>query len=328
MYLDTGTERIAVGGGGATFYYSKTVIRDGYDGKTWTLSYDELEDNGARPKINDLLINEDGHFLRVVNFDDNNIYTSIVSVSGVAGGGGGSAGYSLKFAYNDVREKYFAENEENAYISFTISQYPPQEGNKISSIGVYMIGDSPTPIEILRDNTEREFDKKITLNLAKYLNQFKKGQATQLYIQVTDYANNRFEFTNYPYYINIVTLSIQSTMDNILAVEDDDTLIVTCATVGQNGLPKITVHYDVTQEDGTPMFSKTQSQNTPGEVPDMYLVFEKEHMTFHGVCNLSIYADITIVDNDRNHTITSNIINYKIIHYYTGGLPEPILCVL
>ena len=72
MYLDTGTERIAVGGGGATFYYSKTVIRDGYDGKTWTLSYDELEDKGARPKINDLLINEDGHFLRVVNFDDNN----------------------------------------------------------------------------------------------------------------------------------------------------------------------------------------------------------------------------------------------------------------
>lgn len=92
MYLDAeGTNKIPLGGGGAAVLYaiSSSAIERA-DG-SWSLPYNDLEDETAVPKATDLIINQDGSFYKVISADkdSNIIHCSRIAVSGTGGGGGG-----------------------------------------------------------------------------------------------------------------------------------------------------------------------------------------------------------------------------------------------
>ena len=89
IFLDIdNTERIAVGGSGATVLYSSAekVIANTDD--TYTILYSNLDDQNASPKSGDLIINSDGRFFKVnyYNAGSNDVNCKLIAVSGTGGG--------------------------------------------------------------------------------------------------------------------------------------------------------------------------------------------------------------------------------------------------
>lgn len=91
IYLDSHGQRTPMGGGGvAVLYGSDTRVIENADG-TYTLVLDSLEED-ANPKQDDLIINVDGRFFKIIDIDEdaNTISCVLIAVSG--GGGGGTPG--------------------------------------------------------------------------------------------------------------------------------------------------------------------------------------------------------------------------------------------
>lgn len=82
-------ERIILGGSGASLYYAlcENVIENA-DG-TYSLPNNSLEDQSAKPKEGDLIINSDGAFYKVLIINEDNFVCNRLAVSGTGGGGGG-----------------------------------------------------------------------------------------------------------------------------------------------------------------------------------------------------------------------------------------------
>ena len=81
-------ERIILGGSGASLYYSLCEsVSENVDG-TYSLPISSLEDQSAKPKEGDLIINSDGAFYKVLNITDEAIVCSRLAVSGSGRGGG------------------------------------------------------------------------------------------------------------------------------------------------------------------------------------------------------------------------------------------------
>ena len=84
-------ERIILGGSGASLYYSLCEsVSENVDG-TYSLPISSLEDQSAKPKEGDLIINNDGAFYKVLNITDEALVCSRLAVSGSGGGGGGGS---------------------------------------------------------------------------------------------------------------------------------------------------------------------------------------------------------------------------------------------
>ena len=93
MFLDTATERINVGGGGVAVLYAKQkdVTQDLTD-MSYVIYFSELEDQDAAPKKDDLIINSNGTFYKIISYKKATgiIKCSRIAVSGTGGGGGGN----------------------------------------------------------------------------------------------------------------------------------------------------------------------------------------------------------------------------------------------
>ena len=92
MYLDTATERISVGGGGvAILYASAAEVKQNLVDLSYTIYFSDLDDKDASPKPDDLIINKNGTFYKVLSYNKTTqiIKCSRIAVSGSGGGGGG-----------------------------------------------------------------------------------------------------------------------------------------------------------------------------------------------------------------------------------------------
>ena len=93
MYLDVKGERVPVGGGnGVVIHYG--LIPEDLEPEalnTYSITSDMFENQQTTPQIGDLILNSDGRFLRITNFDGEIYQCVVISVSG-SGGGGSSGG--------------------------------------------------------------------------------------------------------------------------------------------------------------------------------------------------------------------------------------------
>jgi hypothetical protein len=92
IFLDTETERITVGGGGvAVLYASAEEVKKDLTDFSYILYQTNLDNREATPKKDDLIINLDGRFFKVLSYnkDSGIIKCSLLAVSGTGGGGGG-----------------------------------------------------------------------------------------------------------------------------------------------------------------------------------------------------------------------------------------------
>lgn len=94
IFLDTQSgERIVVGGGGVSVLYaSAQEVKEDLTDFSYLMYKDaDLDDEDATPKKDDLIINSDGRFFKVLSFNKESglIKCSLIAVSGTGGGGGG-----------------------------------------------------------------------------------------------------------------------------------------------------------------------------------------------------------------------------------------------
>lgn len=92
MYLDSQGERVPVGGGnGVVIHYGKIPADlEPESLNTYSITIDMFENQKTTPQVGDLILNSDGSFLRITDFDGDFYKCVKVLVSGV--GGGGSTG--------------------------------------------------------------------------------------------------------------------------------------------------------------------------------------------------------------------------------------------
>lgn len=92
IFVDVDGERIAFGGGGVQILYadSKNVTESFFD-ETYYIPLADLDDKEAQPSENDLIINKDGRFFKILYVDRNegSINCSLIAVSGTGGNTGG-----------------------------------------------------------------------------------------------------------------------------------------------------------------------------------------------------------------------------------------------
>lgn len=158
-------ERIILGGSGASLYYSlcESVVEN-VDG-TYSLPISSLEDQSAKPKEGDLIINNDGAFYKVLNITDEALVCSRLAVSGSGGGGGGSPssdyiklvkveGISSGTIFIYGQPAYItlqANNTLGNNITYNIKIINEYAG--VLTTSEYQIGDTTYP-----NNTEVKFD--------------------------------------------------------------------------------------------------------------------------------------------------------------------------
>lgn len=88
IYLDTEGERVPLGGGGVSILYAQAAqVKENVDG-TYAIQIEDLDDSDAKPSMDDLIINSDGRFFKVIDSDDLEMICSLIAVSGTGGGGG------------------------------------------------------------------------------------------------------------------------------------------------------------------------------------------------------------------------------------------------
>lgn len=94
IYLDYEDQRLTMGGNGASLYYAndESVEKDILD--NYFINIDTILDAGTSLKPNDLIINSDGAFYRImaVLWDEYTVQCVRIAVSGTGGGGGGTGG--------------------------------------------------------------------------------------------------------------------------------------------------------------------------------------------------------------------------------------------
>ena len=97
MYMDVNGERVPVGGGnGVVIHYGK--IPEDLEPEslnTYSITIDMFENQKTTPQIGDLILNSDGRFLRITDFDGEYYECVTVLVSGVGGGGSADGGIGI-----------------------------------------------------------------------------------------------------------------------------------------------------------------------------------------------------------------------------------------
>ena len=122
IYLDKDGERITMGGAGIAWYYANQpeVAQD--DNDNYIIPSDTV-DTDQLVKLNDLIINTDGAFYKVINYSGDNYVCSRIAVSGSGGGGGGGPvvenDLSLSIDSSTIDRGMTLIQGQNYYISVT-----------------------------------------------------------------------------------------------------------------------------------------------------------------------------------------------------------------
>ena len=133
IYLDAnGENKIPVGGGnGVVIHYGK--IPEDLEPEslnTYSVTYpDMFENKQTTPQIGDLILNEDGRFLRIKDFDGEAYLCVVVSVSGIGGGNGSSTNVGQAMSLNPERLTPASTVLNGQSVPFKISATAPKDTN-------------------------------------------------------------------------------------------------------------------------------------------------------------------------------------------------------
>ena len=149
MYMDVNGERVPVGGGnGVVIHYGQIPEElEPESLNTYGVTLDMFENNKTVPQVGDLILNADGRFLRIKDFDGESYKCVVISVSGVGGGNGGgntSIGQAMSLIVTrktpsstilngqsvpveikatSAKDTSGVEIDQEIYLSYTISVY-------------------------------------------------------------------------------------------------------------------------------------------------------------------------------------------------------------
>ena len=131
ILLDTADERIVLGTSGAAVFYSNSDGLVANTDDSFTIPYQDLDDQHAIPKKDDLIINSDGRFFRVNYFYSHEtnpfVNCKLIAVSGTGGGGGGEGGGTtdpedpkvIDVVYEDLKYSFLYGTNYNIVLTAT-----------------------------------------------------------------------------------------------------------------------------------------------------------------------------------------------------------------
>ena len=103
IFFDTATERKVMGGAGVSvFFASDDEVITNLSTNTFKIHQNKIKTT-TKVNINDLIINADGRFFKVISIDGSLVICSLIAVSGTGGGGGSSSstgGVQIEFLQN------------------------------------------------------------------------------------------------------------------------------------------------------------------------------------------------------------------------------------
>jgi hypothetical protein len=83
IFLDQGNKRVLMGGGsGSAIFYGNAGKLTPDENELYTISFNSLENKNDSPKKDDIILNDDGAFYRIVSLGIDHFVCSLLSVSG------------------------------------------------------------------------------------------------------------------------------------------------------------------------------------------------------------------------------------------------------
>ena len=280
------------------------------------------------PEVDDLILNTDGCFYRVVAFSgDSVINTKRLTLRGSGGGGGSVGGDSSIPAYGFyIKSSSLVYASETAEFPFTFgTRYTSDVENAIQRIEFYRgkteddtIEDNPFYV-IEGDNVQYEMEKEHTLDLIdckKYFSNVKSAYTIKVY-DVFDTMHEK-AFT-----VQIVSLSIDYAEQKLLYSIGDSFYSYDFKINGAESEKRRLVYEFFKEDDlNNVIFTKTEEiKSTDGD--ELTKEFDLSALS-HGVYILKVqaFADLETSSNP----IPSNILWHKIA-YFDESINTPLLMV-
>ena len=267
------------------------------------------------PLVDDLILNKDGCFYKVMSADENLIETIRLTLQGTGTGTGGSGGGGSNGGTWSIN----VPNGTNVYSSATesidiefIGYYSGDDDNYINNI-TFSIGGpvSDTNPAFYEINKYYSFNAVHSVNLYDYIHLF-GATATTVYINATDkYGITR----NKKFTIQVVNLSLSAERDKIIK-SNENIYTYKCKVGGaRTGIVNKKLVFNIYANDNTniplmPTIEDTSiANNHIGSWSSSLQLDELKH----GVYNLEVKVQATI--ESSGSLIESNVLTHKIIKF-------------
>lgn len=312
IYYSDGEDFISMGGNSSIFFGTLTWPEDNppdSDQVEFDFTPADIEGD-ATPNINDLILNSDGCFYRVMAVNNGIIKAFKLTIAGSGSGGGGGGGHtpitSVITIVAPVSTKYFLETEKNPSFSFEVHSNI-ETGNKISKI-TYTIG-SKTYI----DDEPHKFGT-ITFNLQNYFNSISESGTAFSFIVEDNYGGKKTSPTYTLRKVKLLLTTDSSNKDNILQATNK-ALQYRVIPTGSSSIQNVAITYDILVEgSNTPIFTTTKNLSSlNGSVINQDFNFEEIDETGNGLGAYQLR--IVCTGTAGGQTVTSNILSHSVISY-------------
>ena len=203
------SDRLAFGGSSGIFYGDKTFSEEEIAAAAFEFVLADLDGAEDLPQKDDLILNSDGCFYRVINLveahidEETNqevpftIVTDKLTVAGSGGGGGGGAG-GLVAKRIDGQKKYFTASDGSIPIQYCVLS---KEEDATVDMTIVIRGNTVGTIT----NVPQSLTEPATVDLWRYRNYFVVNGTTDISLRFVDsYMNTRvINYSNYFSYIDL-----------------------------------------------------------------------------------------------------------------------------
>lgn len=343
IYFTTDTKKIFLGKNdkfipicekNAFFYGNKDVGWDNSGAippkdQIFSIDKKEIEGNDI-PEKNDLILNTDGCFYKVISVNDAlEITTTRLTLQGSGGGGGGSAGGSSQYNIKVTPEvNIFSSKDEKMFIYFQgIAEIETEVYiDRISLTIGQEESDTVTPFYI-EENKRYEIGtiknpKLYPIDISKYKDLFGYSQTT-LYLNTTDiYGVNRSK----KFSIQIVDLSLTE-YEKVIFKSTEDIYNYSCIVGGaKTGINNKKLIMSIYSEDNlkTPIIDPQEIIVDTSYNGTKICSLDLTNLP-HGVYVLKVQMQANITGSEK--FIYSNILTHKLIRFIPDSSTEALLAV-
>lgn len=312
------------------FYGNKEIIYDDSGNEqdpeeSFSLSNEEIEGDRL-PEIDDLILNIDGCFYRVISIqDEDSVLATRLTLQGTGGGSGGGggggdvSGTNFKI-FSAGGAKVFPAEAKTAVLTFQASD-TLDATNYIEVIECAWDKDFSDIFRTMDNlmyplNSERQtFEVDITNQLSK----FNTISNKEVYLRVTDKYGTQRSNKSGPYRVKLANLQLTTTVAELFSVATDEFDYV-CRIGGGAGFESRELVYTFYNEQGIEVFKETK-ELTSSETSSTKTI--NLASVEHGTYDLKVQLTGII----SGAKVESNILSHKVLRY-KDSVAQPIFAVV
>lgn len=314
LYFTTDTKRIYLGKNGnmlpmcasSGFYYGIKEIE--YDNSGIlpdpnVVFYRSEIEGTDYPQVNDLILNKDGCFYRILTIEEDIFNTLRLTLQGTGGGSGGggtgdiTSGFTIQH-YENRKSIYFSSEAISANIGFIANG--DAENNFITKIECYFSGTDVPFIE--ESNLSWRFEEVHFIDLINFFDSFGEN-SKRVTLQVYDkYGSMRSIF----YDIYKIALSLSTEIKPLFTADGNNIEYISNLSGGRSLSSKQMI-YSFYNENEELVLEQVKDLETIGDISNSIDISE----LIHGIYELRVQAKGQL----NNTTIPSNILKHKVLRF-------------